>query len=210
MPSVDDTHPADDAGASCSTCHQDKARGGHPVDFVSKRSLPVGFPLGAGGRFACLTCHDLGRADPDHVRADNRGRALCISCHDEGFFAAMSDGGQSLFVSPHLPSNKRIGTGLDPVSAQCLGCHDPEAIVASNEPGFGPLPHFVGPASHPIGRSYADAATYGGYRAIDALASDIVLPNGMVGCVSCHVPFSRDHARPPRTRSGLCVECHEM
>jgi hypothetical protein len=122
----------------------------------------------------------------------------------------MPDRGLSLFASPHLDVGGTDQSGLDPISARCLGCHDNEAVMASSEPLFGAAAHFAGPSSHPVGRGYREAAAYGGYRATEALSAEILLPGGTVGCISCHVPFSREHARQPRTRAGLCLECHEM
>lgn len=197
-------------GAACTGCHGDATEGGHPIGFRPDRPLPALFPLDVEGKFACITCHELKTTTPGRVRTTERGQSFCQSCHDPNFFTAMPDRGTSLFAAPHLDFRGNGPSGLDPISARCLGCHDNEAVMASNDSMFGAAAHFSGPSSHPVGRSYREAAAYGGYRAAEALSAEVLLPGGTVGCISCHVPYSREHARQPRTQAGVCLECHEM
>jgi len=57
---------------------------------------------------------------------------------------------------------------------------------------------------------YDEAARFGGYVPTAEAAAEVFLPDGRIGCVSCHVPYARAHGQPPQTRSGLCFACHAL
>ena len=104
---------------------------------------------------------------------------------------------------------------LDQYSIQCLRCHGGKVntvedmdviVVASNQI----LRH--GSLNHSIGRSYAEAAIFGGYRPMETLSNKIRLPNGVVSCISCHESEGNIHGKliTPTTGSALCFECHDL
>lgn len=77
---------------------------------------------------------------------------------------------------------------------------------------MGLLRHSSGSANHPIGRSYAAAVPYGGYRPEILLSKSVWLPDGKISCVSCHQGYSSDHGKlvTPKRGSALCYECHDI
>ncbi len=197
--------------AICANCHEGAREASHPVGFAPTRPLPATLPLAANGTMTCSTCHDLHKDQPRSLRPALAGRNTCLSCHAPSFFLSMADAGQSLVGRAHLDASGHPWHTLDPYSRQCLLCHSDSGPslgqVASLSPAIG---HTSAAGNHPIGRSYLQAAEYGGYRSIFDLAEEILLPGGRVGCVSCHQPYSREHGQTPKTRAGLCVECHAL
>lgn len=206
-----DCHAAADGGglmatqeALCGGCHRGGVEASHPSGFVPMRNLPAAFPLDDAGRMTCSTCHDFHGKRPALLRATH-GDRFCLGCHDDAFFAAMADGGEALLGFGHLAAGPfPDGGGLDPYSTRCVDCHIDQALTA------GVTPAGLNSTSHPVARDYHSAATSSGYRDPSLLADGILLPGGNVGCVSCHLPYSRDHGGQPQTRAGLCAECHEL
>jgi predicted CXXCH cytochrome family protein len=102
---------------------------------------------------------------------------------------------------------------LDKYSLHCLECHgrhgDPDSTrVDANLI----LRHAGERMNHPIGRDYARAARFGGYRPVSQLSRHVLLPGGMISCVSCHKGYSREHGGLLRDNRGsaLCLECHDL
>ena len=190
----------------CSSCHQSAARFSHPNIFRPIRPLAAGYPLDPRGEFACSPCHDVHSASSGLVREGKRGRELCQACHTENFFSTMKDQGRSLFASGHLAIGNDIrASGFDGYSANCLTCH--------TEHGNGPrLGARASGNNHPIGAVYGEAQRRGNYRTVAELPREIALPDGKVGCVSCHSGYSREHGALVVTtdRSRLCFSCHNM
>ncbi len=196
----------------CSGCHGGAIDASHPSGFRPERQLSAAFPLDRDGRFTCSTCHALHGDNPRLMRAASVGEDLCTSCHDASFFDSMPDKGESLLKSAHFDVWSRSSASLDPYSQRCLICHDDRmpssrqvAVLGFSDSPVSPAPRGM---DHPVGAEYDKAARSGDYRPRSALADEVLLPNGRVGCVSCHVPYSHDHARKPRTEKGLCFECH--
>jgi len=190
----------------CSGCHQSAARFSHPNDFRPIRTLAADYPLDHRGEFACSTCHDVHSASIGLLREGKRGRDLCLSCHTQNFFSAMKDQGRSLFASGHLAIGNDIrASGFDGYSANCLTCH----VEHGNGSRIGAR---ASGGTHPIGANYRDAQRRGNYRTAAELPSEIALPDGKVGCVSCHNGYSREHGSLVVTtdRSRLCFSCHNM
>lgn len=190
----------------CSGCHQSAARFSHPSDFRPVRTLAANYPLDHRGEFACSTCHDVHSASAGLMREGKRGRDLCLSCHTENFFSTMKDQGRSLFASGHLAIGNDIrASGFDGYSASCLTCH----VEHGNGPRIGAR---ASGNNHPIGAVYREAQRRGNYRTVAELPREIALPDGKVGCVSCHSGYSRDHGALVVTsdRSRLCFGCHNM
>ena len=102
---------------------------------------------------------------------------------------------------------------IDQRSLTCLSCHDGvhgvEIRIRTNQEWETSLG--LNDCVHPVGINY-DRASLGNrkLRPASFLAEEIALPEGKVGCESCHCMHS---ARPKllalnNSRSSLCLECH--
>jgi len=67
----------------CNACHEDilgtDHATAHPSRFVPSRPLPPSYPLDAGGRFTCSSCHGLHDDTPLLLRSG--GPWACRDCH---------------------------------------------------------------------------------------------------------------------------------
>ena len=215
--------PADLAGARkllatqevlCGRCHAAAIKVSHPSGFAPREKMAEAFPVDWKGELTCSTCHAVHGDNQGLLRGERRGRDLCLACHDAKFFAGMRDKGESLVMSGHLNAGVELNGGtLDPYSLQCLSCHGAKGespAVSINQRNV--LRHNSGRANHPIGMRYADAERAGGYRPAATVSRLLLLPNGRVGCVSCHQGFSKDHGKltAPRAGSKICYQCHDI
>jgi predicted CXXCH cytochrome family protein len=117
-----------------------------------------------------------------------------------------------LHTSHQLVSSSVDGV-LDACSLACLSCHD--GINASETRvktvGEWELPFDSGQFSHPLGVDYDKAFSRNSDLQPSAfLPSDIILPEGKVGCESCHNLYSK---MPyflvfSNMDSTLCTGCH--
>jgi len=184
--------------------------------------MPSGFPLDWSGKMTCATCHPVHRPGngPYHLRSRKGGQGLCMLCHNdlENALHKLSVG------TAHMggAANSRLMIGelgdvLDELSIQCLACHDAifgtDSLVENltlrkqlfhNTNNIG--------LSHPIGMSYVETKRQymGAYRAVDKLPKEITLFGGIVGCGSCHNPYSKLHSELVMSNEGsaLCFGCH--
>ena len=108
---------------------------------------------------------------------------------------------------------------LDPDSARCVRCH--ESYVDPALPGL--ACHSAG-CNHPVALDYAAfAAANPGYAPPEELDPAMTLRGGIMGCTTCHRPYSGNGheisagkggamADPmlsvDNTGSGLCLQCH--
>ncbi len=199
----------------CAGCHPKSVRASHPSGVATKSALPAQYPADWKGDLTCSSCHQVHGTRPGLMRGAARGRALCLACHETAFFEKMKDQGASLELTGHLNAGVELSQAfeLDPYSLQCMGCHgahdNPKGARIDRN---GNLRHASGSANHPIGRRYAVAAGYGGYRPEGLLAKSVWLPDGKVSCVSCHQAYSREHGKLVTVRRGsaLCFECHDL
>lgn len=213
----------------CGRCHANALQMSHPSGFTPQpgRIFPAVYPLDWKGDLTCSTCHEVHSDLPGKLRGTAIGRGMCLACHDQSFFDNMRDGGISLLQSGHLlgTPNSQNWQNMDPYSLQCLECHvergdvsiDPNQIVRHGE------------QNHPIGRNYAAAVSRGrggasrsrsgvvtvtrdSYKPEFLLSKKILLPNGMVSCVSCHEVYTQNHGKNviPNRGSALCFECHNL
>lgn len=195
----------------CGGCHANALKMSHPSGFtpLPGKIIPADYPLDWKGDLTCSTCHEVHSDLPGKMRGLLLGRELCMSCHDQTFFSNMVDGGESLVMSGHLGMpNSQNWQNLDPYSVQCMECHSERGDVQVD-------PNFVvrhGSQNHPVGRNYAEAERYGGYRPASVLPKKIHLPNGMVSCVSCHETFTKTHGKVITSgdTTTLCFECHDL
>lgn len=197
----------------CGRCHANAMKASHPSGFAARRGLPAEYPVDWKGDVTCSTCHHPHGNVPGLLRGARRGRDFCQSCHDEAFFRRMRDGGASMMISGHFVDGMERALGeLDAYSLQCMGCHgvmgeanavrvDRNAIIR----------HASGGANHPIGRRYAEAVRFGGYRPEALVTRRLFLPGGKVSCVSCHQVYTKEHGKlvMSNARSALCFECHD-
>ncbi len=201
--------------ALCSKCHPASIKVSHPSGFQPKVKPTGLYPLDWKGDLTCSTCHEVHGRGPGLMRGSKRGRELCIACHDADFFKKMRDGGASLMAGGHLSrgvdSNAPV---LDVYSRQCMECHgqsgDPKLATVVDRNGV--ARHASRSVNHPVGSSYQQAENFGGYRPRKVVERKLLLPDGLVSCVSCHSGYAKEHGKlvVPKTDSKLCFECHDI
>lgn len=208
----------------CHRCHgQMKKMPSHPVEMKPKWAiLPPDFPLDQDGNMTCSTCHDIHRtnipgARHPSLRRQLTGSAFCAMCHIPG---APQDGDTTPHDSldqVHMKSERGTSKeSLDPVSLQCMSCHDGSLssngdVKITGEHGFALSPT-NGQGSHPIGIKYKRAMrSQGGLRPPSLLDPAIMLINGKVGCASCHNIYSKEPKLLTMSNRGsaLCLSCHD-
>jgi predicted CXXCH cytochrome family protein len=208
----------------------------HPVFVVPSANVavPRDWPLDSGGRVTCLTCHAFiptaggaasaslrDEGDPVESSRDAPD-VFCANCHatqDEGSTPAVH--WRAMEVA-HLKSEDRLNGRhlgfLDAASSRCLACHDGlNASDAENTMSWNRSQSSMGQASanHPIGVRYPPAGTRDGgsaFRPVSLLSQRILLPSGMVSCISCHDLYSKKPygLTVPIDGSALCFACHDI
>lgn len=198
----------------CGRCHPAAIRVSHPSGFQPKVKPVDTYPLDWKGDLTCSTCHDVHGSAPGLMRGALHGKELCFACHDELFFRKMRDGGASLMVG-HLGSGIEAGApSLDVYSRQCMECHGKSADprLATSVDRNGVARHAGNRVNHPVGVNYQKAVSFGGYRPRRTVEKTLLLPDGMVSCVSCHHGYRKDHGKlvVTKVQSKLCYECHDI
>ena len=198
----------------CGRCHANALQVSHPTGFAPVQKPPVQFPLDWKGDVTCSTCHEIHGQAQGLLRGNKAGREFCLGCHNESFFAGMADRGASIQLTGHLAkSSVPENIDLDPFSRQCLSCHaESSEGLATHIDQRGIVRHSSGSGNHPIGMLYGQAKGIGLYRRQADLPAAILLPQGKVACVSCHVGYSKKHGAlvMSNERSALCMECHDI
>lgn len=214
----------------CIGCHKGVQELSHPVDIKASMAVPSAFPLDWRGAITCITCHPAHQQGygPYHMRVRAAGEGLCLSCHSDMEKQLHKTAVGTAHIG-NLTSNRYMpgveaGINLDQLSLKCLACHDAliagEALVESRDvtleestdgtPGF--HDNYEIGLSHPIGVSYAEAKRkyQGAYRRIEDLPPQIQFFEGMVGCGTCHNPYSKRHNELVMGNEGsaLCLACH--
>ena len=200
--------------ALCGQCHRSALELSHPSGFAPGRKLSKEFPLDWKGDMTCSTCHDIHQGKKGLLLGNKKGKAFCLSCHEQRFFDQMADAGVSIQRRGHLSAAENPAIReLDKYSIQCLECHmergdAPRVMIDAR----GILRHAGGSVNHPIGADYARARQKSSYRPISQLKASIIMPQGRISCVSCHLGYSKKHGELaiPNTRSALCMECHDI
>lgn len=199
--------------ALCQNCHPKATQVSHPSGFAPKNRPPADYPLDWKGDLTCSTCHDIHGKTPGLLRGKRRGRELCLTCHEATFFSRMKDQGNSVTASGHLDAGGGApALKLDSYSRQCMDCHGNKGDNPTSIDRNSIVRHGVSSTNHPIGANYADAVKFGGYRPARQLSKRILLPGGLVSCVSCHEGYSKQHGKlvTPKLGSTLCYECHDI
>lgn len=198
----------------CGTCHQNLRQVSHPSGFAPRSKLHADYPVDWKGDLTCSTCHEVHGKSPGMMRGNRRGRELCLSCHDAKFFVRMRDQGNSMMASGHLDSGgTEPGSRLDAFSRLCMDCHGGAGDNRTLSIGRNMVArHGAAELNHPVGVNYDKAAKFGGYHPAARLSKKIVLPAGLVSCISCHEGYSKNHGKLviPAANSALCFECHDL
>ncbi len=210
-------------GTLCARCHDSKNDYlSHPVDMSPAHvTLPADLPLSGEGKMTCVTCHNIHASAPSnyegtwyYLRRDLTGRSFCASCHPGGNVTTAgqkSDHTQTMGVA-HMKYTEGQGGLIDNISMACLSCHD-GSLGGRDDVKVGVFSHGYDPqASHPIGVKYRRAVrSKGGLRPIGQLNKKVLLVDGMVGCASCHDPYSTEKKKlvVNNDRAQLCLECHD-
>ena len=198
----------------CERCHELNRTNSHPSGVAAIYPVDPVFPLDVGRLLTCASCHNpcLPKAEesPQLLRVPFDGINFCLRCHQTGEVYTGRHVMAAGFVhTKKWTPPKRIHQGqLDPISRNCLGCHD----------GTINAPDIVSPAQldnnhdyHPLGADYAQrAATNHDLVSIDRLSGLVSLYEGKVGCASCHSPYAsrNKHLVMDNSNSMLCLACH--
>lgn len=204
----------------CNYCHEIPGKNSHPSEMVPSMPMPSGFPLDWQGRMTCATCHDPHLENWGVNRALLRGggvtgRLFCALCHEE----LQQPGSQHRIAeivhakNALTPSREEINSILDPVSLECISCHDGAVGKAMNVrlAGDATLTYAGRNMDHPIGMNYREAAQYSRkLHPVESLSPLIMLVDGKVGCSSCHNPYSHELTMLAMGNKGsaLCLQCH--
>ncbi|MBI5852261.1 MAG: hypothetical protein HZB39_14700 [Planctomycetes bacterium] len=115
----------------------------------------------------------------------------------------------------HGSTNSRPSDGaadLDHVSRHCLTCHDGSAARSViSDSTWAATGHQEG---HAVGTSYRAMQRRVGLqlRPESEIPAEIRLPDGRIGCGTCHSPYSRlpKLLQLPLSSSALCRACHDL
>lgn len=214
-----------DESELCLDCHESAREFSHPVDMVPVSAIvPSSFLLDWKGMVTCVTCHPAHQQGygPYRLRVDAIGERFCVMCHSdiEEELHKVSIG--SAHIGSTLSTGLNIGefgTVLDDLSIKCLACHDGEFGVDSlsgntaitSDSGIIHNIQAIG-LTHPIGMNYFEMKRKyrGALRGVNELPSGIKLFAGVVGCGTCHNPYSHVDQELSMSNEGsaLCLGCH--
>jgi predicted CXXCH cytochrome family protein len=204
----------------CKHCHKKILRNSsHPVGIAPRfTSIPADLPL-RDGKLTCVTCHNphsekrtLFGSNTYFLRRPNTDmRVFCASCHEED----PQSPGHLITKVAHMGSRYKTTNSsetLDPLSIQCISCHDGTVAkaITSRELGTGTWNHIKD--SHPIGVNYNRARMTGNELvAKSRIDRKIRFFGGNIGCGTCHDMYSDlpDKLVMSNVDSTLCLGCHE-
>lgn len=202
----------------CTVCHKDALIASHPSGVVPSMETPKAFSLSMNGTLTCSSCHDVHAEQHGQLSVVTDKKTYCLSCHEPEFFTNMTDSGAAILNQGHLSNfADDEAIALDRFSEDCLQCHEnqgPEATPQVLMGIDGVVQHAGGRVNHPVGIDYDAAAeiALSSYVPIAALPDSMVLPEGRVSCLSCHVGYSKTHGSIVETPTNreLCFECHDL
>jgi predicted CXXCH cytochrome family protein len=210
----------------CFECHRDFDLSlSHPVDVRPHGiRIPADMPLSEKGHVTCSTCHDIHGAYDTRpgtrsyfLRRQVLGRQFCVICHNRNS-TKTNEGHSAVFRRAHFKSNfSTIDTvrPIDPVSLECLSCHDGSVGklstvsigIRTNTASF----NGYNKGLHPIWIDYEKVRIrQGELRSTWAMDKRIKLVQGKVSCVSCHNSYSESKCQLVMDNRGsrLCLGCH--
>lgn len=131
-----------------------------------------------------------------------------------GQIVPASYSGGTLSVSFGVSKTVSNRLDIDPLSADCMGCHDGASasaigIVLRDQPTrHGQVDSFT--SDHPIGMTYENYVAFS--RSYKPLTDPgkMVFVNGRIGCLTCHDPLNEEkgHLVKSDVKSALCLTCH--
>lgn len=208
--------PLDGLGRmSCLTCHTNCGRKEGREALATRDDEP------AAGSGAALR----GELSDGAFCAQCHGRSGVTQAPGEARAARQSPPGERhaayLALAHPMEGGSEAGSAetTDAASRRCLWCHDgtvsgaADVALGSN---LDVAPQLGGAKrSHPIGVVYPPRPSpyrEGGYVPAGSLDPRILLPDGRVGCLSCHDLFSSEESllSMPNRGSALCDACHEI
>jgi predicted CXXCH cytochrome family protein len=178
-------------------------------------SIPKDMPL-VEGRLNCVTCHyahpkeniQLFVKKHNYLRRNVEGVFFCLECH------TVDNKGHIVLEKVHTGSYKVTDntTRIDPVSLECIVCHDSHMKADVSSLGAGTWKHFSRKFNHTIGASYKKIGMKNikKFRPMGSMSKEIRLYDGKVGCGTCHNIYSKEKNMLVVKNSGsqLCLECH--
>ncbi len=200
--------------ALCGKCHPTAIQVSHPSGFQPKATPPPMYPLDWKGDLTCSTCHVVHGSGRGLMRGAKAGKELCFACHEADFFKKMRDGGASLTTGHLARGVDSSAPTLDAYSFVCMACHGENVTLrlTTSVDRNGVVRHAGQEGNHPIGMSYQDAISFGGYHPLRTVTRRLLLPNGKLSCVTCHSGYQKEHGKlvVSNARSALCFECHNL
>jgi len=201
--------------SECIVCHSElESQKSHPVNIYPSMKIPADLPL-VNGKLSCITCHFVHPEntigfimDNNLLRRQTRGILFCTTCHK------IDSKGHIIFGTIHIGRYEEIdhSTRLDPLSLQCIECHDTYLRVPVSFLGAGRWYHYNKWANHPIGISYEEISRKKSkeFRPLYMLRKEIRLFDGKIGCGTCHNIYSKEPYMLVIDNNGsrLCLECH--
>lgn len=104
---------------------------------------------------------------------------------------------------------------LDPISMECITCHDGTLGRSVNYKVKGAVPFTASgldtiTGSHPVGMDYAKLRMNRAFVPGELLPENMPLMSGRVSCVTCHDMMSNNKAylAVDLDKSALCFKCH--
>ena len=203
----------------------------HPVGIVPSAAItvPEGWPLDPDGAITCRTCHAgpglSSPSSPPRLRGSESDPLVstdfCAKCHGQLLEHSAKALHWLALGTAHLSSRREGAPGpsrsLDHRSRQCLSCHD--GVSATESDNLTPWSRARGYSgdqrrNHPIGISYrrTHSKDLSPLRPLSMLPREVELPEGKVGCCSCHNLFAGTRYLLSVSIQGsqLCLTCHDM
>lgn len=208
-----------DVTRACATCHSLGVQGytSHPTDIEPRMHLPPDMIL-VDGKVTCVTCHVMHKMEGDkknrghyYLRRSVSGKQFCLICH------SVDEKGHLFVGATHSGKDKlrteAFSARVDSTTLLCIECHA-NYISSIDNTGSGTLQHSTGRLNHPLGIEYERVASKKSnlFTPRSMLREDIVLPDGKIGCGTCHNRFSRHRYMLVMSNDGsaLCFSCHSL
>jgi predicted CXXCH cytochrome family protein len=206
----------------------------HPVGVSPSMKVPDELPL-ENGRMTCLTCHQgphpaisNGQViqSTGSMLRDTASGNLCLECHTDADANSRKTHGIVSSLA-HLKKDTRarsgvrlagLSRGVDRETETCLSCHD--GTIARDASGGVVGNRMVRRTGSPVGKDHPVGVAYNPstsrlrelpLKPLGSLDPRIRLPEGQVGCGSCHSVYSNQKSLLIMSNHGsaLCLSCHQ-